>query len=136
MENLRRDDWTSELETAGTVMPPSDTLVDHFTVSPKLVNSHQAAHTSSRRLNPDVLCYLNATPSHCFKFVVQHPDDYAEIDGLVDAHHLSPVYIMPEGVDGSTLNTTLIAIADGAVQRNYTLTTRLQILAYGQRRAV
>ena len=136
VKNLRRDDWTSELETAGTVMPPNKTLVDHFTVSPKLVNSHQAKHTSSRRLNADVLPYLNNTPSHCFKFVVQHPDDYDEIDALVDAHHLSPVYIMPEGVDGSTLNTTLAAVADGAVQRNYTLTTRLQILTYGQRRAV
>jgi len=136
VDALRQDNWTSELETAGTVMPPSKTLVDHFTVSPKLVNSHQAAHTADRRLNADVLCYLNTTPSHCFKFVVQHPDDYDEIDALVDAHHLSPVYIMPEGVDGSTLNTTLIAVADGAVQRNYTLTTRLQILAYGQRRAV
>ena len=136
MENLRRDHWTSELETAGTVMPPSETLVDHFTVSPKLANSHQAAHTSSRRMNSDVLRYLNNTSSHCFKFVVQHPDDYDEIDALVGEHHLSPVYIMPEGVDGSTLHTTLVAIADGAMKRNYTLTTRLQILTYGQRRAV
>ena len=136
VDALRQDNWTSELETAGTVMPPNNTLVDHFTVSPKLVNSRQSVHTSSRRINTDVLRYLNHTTSHCFKFVVQHPDDYDEIDALVNAHHLSPVYIMPEGVDGSTLNTTLTAVADGAVRRNYTLTTRLQILTYGQRRAV
>jgi organic radical activating enzyme len=136
MKNLRRDDWTSEIETAGTVMPPNETLVDHFTVSPKLLNSLQSAHTSSRRLKHNVLHYLNNTPSHCFKFVVQKPVDYVEIDALVGEHGLSPVYIMPEGVNGSTLNATLVAIADGAIQRNYTLTTRLQILTYGQRRAV
>ena len=136
VDELRHDHWTSELETAGTVVPPSTTLVDHFTVSPKLENSQQATHTAARRINVEALRYLNNTTSRCFKFVVQDPNDYDEIDALVEAHDLSPVYVMPEGVDGSALHTTLIRIAAGAVRRNYTLTTRLQILTYGQRRAV
>ena len=79
---------------------------------------------------------FNRHAARCFKFGVQDVSDFDEIDALVKTHQLSPVYIMPEGGDGSTLNTTLTAVADGAVRRNYTLTTRLQILTYGQRRAV
>lgn len=133
IESLRSHGWTTEMETAGTISPESMTLVDHFTVSPKLVNS---GDPEARRYHPEVLERFNTAPSRCFKFVVEKPEDFDEIDLLVSRHQLHPVIIMPEGVDGAVLNTRLKELAAATLMRNYSLTTRLHVLLYGNRRAV
>jgi 7-carboxy-7-deazaguanine synthase len=133
IERLRSHGWTTEIETAGTISPASMTLVDHFTVSPKLVNS---GDPEAQRYHPEVLERFNTAPSRCFKFVVEKPEDFDEIDLLVSRHQLRPVIIMPEGVDGAVLNTRLKELAAATLLRNYSLTTRLHVLLYGNQRAV
>jgi 7-carboxy-7-deazaguanine synthase len=132
-EWLRREGWTTEIETAGTVLPPSLTFVDHYNVSPKLSNSNNAI---AARYRPDVLDRLNEAPSKAFKFVVEQPKDFNEIDELVNKHDLSPVYVMPEGVDADQIHERLSEIADEAIKRNYRITTRLHVTIYGNQRGV
>ena len=133
VNQLRKQGWTSEIETAGTVAPNPLLNVDRYNVSPKLANS---GNDGQDRYKPDVLDAFNKQPKRCFKFVVQNVSDFGEIDGLVRKHTLSPVYIMPEGIDAATVQQTLSDVAEAAITRNYHLTTRLHTLTYGNRRAV
>jgi len=133
VNKLRQEGWTTEMETAGTISPDTMVLVDHFTVSPKLANSGDSL---KRRYHPDVLERLNTAPSRCFKFVVQTLQDFNEIDQLVHCHGLHPVMIMPEGTENKTLTRRIQELADATLRRNYQLTTRLQVMLYGNQRAV
>ena len=133
VNQLRNQGWTSEIETAGTVAPNPLLNVDRYNVSPKLANS---GNDEQDRYKPDVLDAFNKQPKRCFKFVVQNVSDFGEIDGLVRKHTLSPVYIMPEGIDAASVQQTLSDVAEAAIARNYHLTTRLHTLTYGNRRAV
>jgi hypothetical protein len=71
-----------------------------------------------------------------FKFVVGDLSDYNEIDELVKQYNLSPVYIMPEGIKAEKIQETLQAITAAALERGYHITTRMQILIHGNKRAV
>jgi 7-carboxy-7-deazaguanine synthase len=133
VNKLRQDGWTTEMETAGTISPDTLVLVDHFTVSPKLANSGDSL---KRRYHPEVLERLNAAPSRSFKFVVQTENDFDEIDQMVRRHDLSPVMIMPEGIDGTVISNRLKELATATLKRRYALTTRLQVMLYGNQRAV
>jgi len=133
LDRLREQGWTSEMETAGTIAPDSLLKVDRYNVSPKLENSGNA---KPDRYQPKVLDAFNQHASRCFKFVVQDVSDFDEIDALVEAHQLSPVYIMPEGIDAAKVQETLCDVAEASIARNYHVTTRLQTLTYGNRRAV
>tara|TARA_R110000824_G_scaffold331964_2_gene518579 strand:+ start:657 stop:1358 length:702 start_codon:yes stop_codon:yes gene_type:complete len=132
-EHLRHDGWFTEIETAGTVMPDSSSLVNHFTVSPKLSNS---GNSERKRYRPDVLKTLNGYDSTCFKFVVSDLKDFEEIDDIVTSLHLKNIFVMPEGIDSGVLKKRLEVLADAALERNYRLTPRLHVLIYGNRRAV
>lgn len=133
VNKLRQDGWTTEIETAGTISPDTMVLVDHFTVSPKLANS---GDPKSQRYHPKVLDRLNTAPSRCFKFVVQTEKDFDEIDWLVNKHTLSPILIMPEGIEGGVLSRRMKELAEATLRRHYSLTTRLQVMLYGNQRAV
>lgn len=136
VHDLRQDGWTSELETAGTLRPPTLTMVDHFTISPKLSNSHQRPDTAPRAINRENLQYFATAQSRCFKFVVTSAGDYEEIDELVTSCRLSPIYIMPEGTVAEDVNAALPDIAAEAIKRNYRVTPRLHITMYGDKRGV
>lgn len=131
-KRLHEAKWHTEIETAGTIPPLSTEIVKHWTVSPKLTTSHNKRAT----IIPEALARLNMAPSRCFKFVVTAVSDYDEIDGLVAAFGLKPVYIMPEGTAEPQLTQHLQAITEGALQRGYNLTTRLHITLYGKRRGI
>lgn len=130
---LHRDDWWTEMETAGTMLPYTTELVNQYNVSPKLMNS---GNLEEKRYQPHVLKVLNETGRANFKFVVSSVEDFAEIDRMVDTLHLSPVYIMPEGITAADVNDRLSTLAGEVVRRGYYLTTRLHILLYGIRRGV
>jgi 7-carboxy-7-deazaguanine synthase len=127
--------WRVEVETNGTVAPDADVsaLVDQFNVSPKLANSGIAPE---RRLRPDVLRAFQAGARAVFKFVVCDASDVAEVRALVDEHGLEPVYLMPEGVDATTLTARMRDLVGPAVAAGYRLTPRLHILLWGDRRGV
>lgn len=132
-EYLRVSGWTTEIETAGTRKPPTLSLVDHFNISPKLSNSD---NHKTLRYKPDVLDHLNEAESKAFKFVVSDVRDFEEIDDIVTTHKLSPVYVMPEGIEEQTIQNGLQAIAEESIKRNYRLTTRLHVTVHGNKRGV
>lgn len=127
--------WTVEFETAGTISPnvdlPSRTK---FTVSPKLANS---GNSFEERYNQDVLDDF-AVRDSVFKFVVKCPGDLAEVDTIVERSMLpkNRIYIMPEGIDAETIGRRTAAVAEDVIARGYNITTRLHVLAWGNRRGV
>jgi 7-cyano-7-deazaguanosine (preQ0) biosynthesis protein QueE len=125
--------WAVEVETNGTLAPTGETvrLVERFNVSPKLANSGVEA---GRALVPDALAALVASGKAAFKFVVADPSELDEVQALVDAHHLSPVWIMPEGTTAGDVLEGGRRLADDVIARGWQLTTRLHVLLWGDQR--
>ncbi|GAT68769.1 radical SAM family protein [Planomonospora sphaerica] len=124
-----------EIETNGTVAPePAVTeRVSRFTVSPKLTH---AAMSRQRRIRPAVLHAFAATDKATFKFVAASPYDLDEIETLTRELDLPDVYVMPEGRDPDQLMERMRALAPAVQERSWSLTTRLHVLLWGDRRAV
>lgn len=125
--------WIVEVETNGTVAPTPGTarLVAQFNVSPKLANS---GVDRDRAIVPGALAALRATGKAAFKFVAATTDDLDEVQAIVDAHLLDPVWIMPEGVTAEAVLAGGRALADAVTGRGWHLTTRLHVLLWGAER--
>jgi 7-carboxy-7-deazaguanine synthase len=125
--------WPVEIETNGTRAPEPAVvpLVAQWNVSPKLANSGVAG---DERIRPAALAALRATGRAAFKFVVAAEGDLDEVAGLVEAHDLSPVWIMPEGTDAATLTERGRRLAGPVLARGWNLTTRLHVLLWGDER--
>jgi len=124
-----------EIETNGTIAPEPDLLawVTRFNVSPKL-SSFGAGMPASKRIKPRVLNHFVVSGQAVFKFVVSSTADLAEITGLVQDHHLEPVYVMAEGRTAEEVTRRLAQIADPALALGFHLTTRLHVLIWGDQR--
>ncbi|ASU78923.1 7-carboxy-7-deazaguanine synthase QueE [Actinopolyspora erythraea] len=135
LELLSGEAVTVEVETNGTHEPvaPLARLVDRFVVSPKLSHS---GDSERRRISAAALRSFRELGKSDFKFVVTSPEDLREVDGIVAANSLRPVWIMPEGRDVDTLVRNLSAVADEVVRRKWNLTGRLHILAWNDVRGV
>ena len=68
----------------------------------------------------------------------QSASDVESVDILVASLGLDPgtVWIMPEGIDAETITATLADLADIVVAKGYNLTTRMHVLAWGNKRGV
>lgn len=133
---LKRDyDWKHiEMETAGSIQPYYSNDIDLFTVSLKLENS---GNPRSLSINPRAIDELvRRRQNRVFKFVVSHPNDFEEINKLVKEFNLDNVYIMPEGINSDKIQETMQEIASECLSYGYNLTTRMQILIYGNQRGV
>jgi 7-carboxy-7-deazaguanine synthase len=110
---LRRAGWHITIETAGTLYLPVD--CDLMSISPKLANSTPPAerdpawrrrHEQTRHA-PDVIARLTNEYPYQLKFVVDRPDDLAEIErylaALPDVDR-SRVLLMPQGTDTADLD--------------------------------
>lgn len=132
-------DWRFEIETAGTIAPRINdewpAKLVSFNVSPKLANS---GNPEQQRYRPLALQRLLATRRAIFKFVVVEESDFDEIDEIVHAIKIPPrlVYVMPEGTSAGAVNEHAQAVAQAVIERGWNLTTRLQVLLYGNRRGV
>ncbi len=135
IEMLLDNGWHVEIETAGTIKPLDMNMVSLFTVSLKLAHSGNA---ESLRLNHEAIGAFAACHHAVFKFVAGSVDDFAEIDHLVQEFFLrrDHIFIMPEGIKADRVQEVTAQIADATIKRGYHLTTRLQILTYGNKRAV
>ncbi|MBI2599672.1 7-carboxy-7-deazaguanine synthase QueE [Candidatus Daviesbacteria bacterium] len=129
-------DWDVEIETAGTISP----LVQlqervQFNVSPKLANSGNSRAT---RFKPDVLRVFNGLPLTSFKFVVQSPEDFAEIDQIVQDCDLdqSKVIIMPEGSTQEDIKKHGLMIVDEVKERGWRLMPRFHVVLWGAERGI
>ncbi|MGH3435909.1 MAG: 7-carboxy-7-deazaguanine synthase QueE [Pseudonocardiaceae bacterium] len=132
---LTRGGIAVEVETNGTVAPDDElvALGVRFNVSPKLAHS---GDEERRRINPDALRKFCQIPGVAFKFVCRSVDDLDEVAVLTIAHGLSPIWIMPEGKEQHAVIAHLQTIAGEVVRRGWNLTTRLHVLAWGDRRGV
>jgi 7-carboxy-7-deazaguanine synthase len=89
-------------------------------------------------LQPEVLRRLTSEYDYQLKFVVQSPGDLAEIQAIQALCGASDekILLMPEGIDGPTLEQRSAWLVELCKQYGYRFTPRLHILLYGQRRGV
>jgi organic radical activating enzyme len=128
--------WVIEVETNGTIKP-KPVLAErcHFNVSPKLTHSGVSL---PRRIKPGVLVFFNKATSSCFKFVVESPKDFLEIDQLVSEYSLAPekVVIMAEGTTSLSLRRRAVLLIEEVKKRGWRFLPRLHIDLWGKRRAI
>jgi organic radical activating enzyme len=135
LEILAGADVRVEIETNGTITP-SDRLVasgTRFNVSPKLSHAGDPQH---RRIRPEALRRLNGTEGVAFKFVCRSTDDLDEVAQLEKELALNPIWIMPEGRSAEEISHGLAVLADEVVNRGWSLSTRLHVLAWNDKRGV
>lgn len=126
----RAKTFTFEFETAGTLRPLAGMVKDiSYTVSPKLSNS---GNSPEECLNLTILREFRSIGA-AFKFVAQRVEDLEEIDTIVTTCGIRPrqVYIMPEGTDIETISRRSADLVRDIIDRGYNLTTRLQIITFG-----
>ncbi len=131
---LRTKGHRVEMETSGTVpLGPLAGVLDLIVVSPKLSNSGLREH---RRLRPAILRDLATRPEVVFKFVVQDLSELREVEALVDALNVVPrcVWVMPEARDQEVLLRRLAELAQPVADRGWSLSSRLQVLLWGDAR--
>ena len=131
LEGVRALGMAVEVETAGTIAPALDGLVDRWNVSPKLASS---GNPVDRRHKPEVLRAFEATGRAAFKFVVRSPSELGEAQAVVDECGLTTVLVMPEGVDAATVLARMQELAEPVLARGWALTPRLHVLLWGNRR--
>jgi 7-carboxy-7-deazaguanine synthase len=147
---LRRAGWHVTIETAGTILPPSDptALADLMSISPKLASSGpppntprrwQARHEAARR-SDDVLTALMKGP-HQLKFVIDTPADLAEASRWIDdlAHgggpvDLDQVFMMPQGRTPALLAATAEWLRPACLHHGYQFAPRHHIAWFGDTR--
>lgn len=118
-----------EIETSGTIAPTAliTAAVTRFNVSPKLAHSQLRPH---QRIRPAVVTDLAASGKAIWKFVVHDVDDLHEIQELVTAYDLHPVWVMPEGTDSTTVLARMRLLADPVLAHGWNLSTRLHTLLW------
>lgn len=125
-----------EIETNGTIVPPIGLLDKvQWNVSPKLPGS---GVDSDKAIRPEIIRVFNATPNHCYKFVITSYQDVQLACDLVADHQIDPkrVWLMPEGRTTQDLNDRLPDLIEVATMVGFNVGTRLHVLAYGDRRGV
>lgn len=143
IERLGNDGIAVEIETNGTVMP-NESMIDLCTsgvlswnCSPKLSNSGIDYAT---RIDNEVLSVL-ANLATDFKFVIASDDDVHEVDALYAdvlnfAVEPERMYLMPEGTETNTILGRLPWVMERAALRGWSVSPRLHVLAYGNKRGV
>jgi len=137
LERLKDGGFWIEVETNGTIAPQKKLLaiVDHWSVSPKSENS---GNTLPARENPRALRLFRDLPSAHFKYVLEKPDDLAEIRALLAKYELPAdrIVLMPQAQDRDTLLERSRWLVEICKIEGYLFSTRLQVLLWGNRRGV
>ncbi len=132
------------IETAGTVFAP--VACDLMSISPKLANStpwerdgaRWAAQHERLRVDIEVLRRLTAWFQYQLKFVLQRPEDLAEVRELVERTGAARdrVVLMPEGTDAEVLRERGQWLVEIAKREGFRFSPRLHIELWGNRRGV
>jgi 7-carboxy-7-deazaguanine synthase len=131
------------IETAGTIFKPVH--CDLLSLSPKLANSTPwkrakgrfAAMHEKQRLNFPVLQNYLAAYDYQLKFVVDSPEDFAEIHALIERLgnvDAARVLIMAQGTTRRQLDEKSGWIVRECLRYGYSFTPRLHIELFGNRR--
>jgi 7-carboxy-7-deazaguanine synthase len=139
-EQLRAAGLHITIETAGTVFQP--VACDLMSISPKLANSTPEGEWAVRhdrlRLQSAVLMELMARYDYQLKFVIERPEDLAEVHELVAALTADPmrVILMPEGTDPERLRERALWLAEICKEEGFRFSPRLHVDLWGNRRGV
>jgi 7-carboxy-7-deazaguanine synthase len=137
LERLKASGFRIEVETNGTIVPGKKLLglVDHWSVSPKLENS---GNTMPARENPKAYHLFRDLPSSHFKYVLEKPEDLAEIRSLSERYELSSdrIVLMPQAQDRDAILDRSRWLVDICKREGFLFSTRLQVLIWGNRRGV
>lgn len=128
------------IETAATVFKPVS--CDLASLSPKLSNStphHRAGgRFASRhdqlRLRPDVIRAFLERSDYQLKFVIDRPEDVAEVLKLLEQLPVvdrSKVLLMPQGITAEELDRRGRWLAEGCLKHGFRYCARLHIHLYG-----
>ena len=139
-EQLRADGRHITVETAGTLYLP--VVCDLMSISPKSSNStpklDQAPQWADRhertRWAPGILQRLMQEYAFQLKFVVDHPEDLAEIRKILShfpAVDLSRVWLMPQGIKPEELEEKNVWLDEVCAQEGYRFCPRRQIEWFG-----
>jgi 7-carboxy-7-deazaguanine synthase len=145
MDLLRRDgeNWIFEIETNGTIclMPELVGMFTNINCSPKLASSGNEEILRNKTKVIQQFLSETATTQVSFKFVIgqkTHLEDFKEIRRWMK-EHLVPknlIYLMPEGITPKQIKDGTIFLFNNYRQYGFNITTRLQVLVYGKKRAV
>jgi len=139
-EQLRAAGLHITIETAGTVFRP--VACDLMSISPKLANSTPGGDWAARhdrlRLQPEILKELTARYDYQLKFVIQRPEDLAEVRDLVGTLAADPsrVILMPEGTDPEQLRERAVWLVEICKEEGFRFSPRLHVDLWGSRRGV
>lgn len=141
---LKDFDLHVTIETAGTVYQP--VRCDLMSISPKLANSTPrrqeggkwAAQHDRLRYQPDVLRRLMAEFPYQMKFVLQQPEDMAEIRNIISdtGAERTRVVLMPEGTSTEQLYERSQWIVEICKVEHFHFSPRLHIDLWGNQRGV
>lgn len=130
-------EWTTEVETAGTVSPTASlkAAITQWNVSPKLANS---GNPLEKRLRTEAFEVFSSLSNAYFKFVIASSADLSEVSDLVTRFNIPPnrVMLMPEATHTEQLNVLSRTLVDLCIQRGYRLGYRLHVALWGQKRGV
>lgn len=124
----------TEVETNGSVpLGQLAEVASLIVVSPKLSNSGLPERA---RLRWSILETLSLAEHCVFKFVVRDPLELAEVDRIVARLGLAPsrTWIMPEGTKPNQVATAMRRLAPEVVARGWSLSGRLQLTLWGDKR--
>lgn len=140
------------IETAGTVDLPVH--CDLMSISPKLANSTPTAERTAhldvqaagwparhdeRRHQPDVIRRLTGAYHFQLKFVIDTPDDVADVQRwLAEFPEIRArnVYLMPQATDPQVLREKSRWLVDVVKQHRWRLSPRLHVELWGNQRGV
>lgn len=133
---LKRRGSFVTVETAGTLYRP--VAADLISLSPKLSNSTPADEPwnlrhDQLRHNPGAIAQLRAAHRCQWKFVVDTPDDLAEIDSYVRVAKIpdGEVWLMPQARSAEEILAKTDWIQLAADERGWHVSPRLHIERYG-----
>ena len=140
---LRRAGYHITVETAATVFRPVE--CDLASLSPKLANSTPWDRDSGRlaewheglRLQPEVLRGFVARYDYQLKFVIDRPEDMAEVQALLGqlpGVDRSRVLLMPQGITREELAERGPWLAEECKRHGFRYCPRLHIELYGNQR--
>jgi organic radical activating enzyme len=137
LERLKNKEFDIEIETNGTIVPAAGlvNLIDHWSVSPKLGNS---GNSLSSREVPEAYEFFGALSSSHFKYVIENHDDFVEVQSIIPKYNLAAerIILMPEAPNREVLLQRSRWLVELCKAQGYLFSTRLQILLWGNRRAV
>jgi 7-carboxy-7-deazaguanine synthase len=139
-ERLARAGRLVTIETAGTVHRPVQAAL--MSISPKRPNSTpRDAIWSSRhealRDRTDIVTQMTREFRYQLKYVIDSPMDVADVDRHVEQiGGIAPdrVFLMPQGTDADDLRNKTQWLGDEAARRGYSVSPRLHIELFGNRR--